>query len=70
MTKKISAMPLPSIPGAPRGDGEPVTFFDYVMAAEEAAQEGRLEAAAHFIELAYSIGDQPAPATIRRDRIH
>jgi hypothetical protein len=71
--KKGSAMSPLSIPTATWGDGEPVTFVDYVTAAEEAVQEGRLNAAARFLELAYLLGDklnETGHPACRRDRIH
>jgi len=56
--KKGSAMSPLFIPTATWGDGEPVTFVDYVTAAEEAVQEGRLDAAVRFLDLAYVLGDR------------
>jgi hypothetical protein len=70
--KKDSAMSPLSIPTATWGDGKSVTFVDYATAAEEALQEGRLDAAARFLELAYFLGDKLNvidPPTCRRDRI-
>ena len=47
-----------SVSMATVGDEEPVTFADYVTAAEEAVQEGRLDAAVRFLDLAYVLGDR------------
>ena len=56
--KRGSAMSPLSISMATCGDEEPVTFADYITAAEEAVQEGRLDAAARFLDLAYFLGDK------------
>ena len=64
--KKIAAMSPPALSGG-NDDGERVAFGDYVIAAEEALRDGRLDAAVRFIELAYFLGDQPAMGP---DRIH
>jgi hypothetical protein len=54
-------------------DGEPVTPADYGRAADEALRAGHIEAAKHFIELAYLISDANGifrPEIIHRRRIH
>lgn len=56
--KKDSAMPPLSVSVATWGDEEPVRVADYITAAEEAVEEGRLDAAARFLDLAYFLGDR------------
>ena len=70
--KKGSAMSPLSVSVPTWGDEEAVTFADYIAAAEEAVQEGRLDAAARFLDLAYFLGDRlnAAGHSPCRHRIH